>query len=195
MTFLEKWLNAQQKNQSRLAIGLAPRVLDMPAPIMRFDDPFLPFGRAIIENTQDLVCAYVFDLASYLALGAAGARALERTIPIVPPDIPKILHAPFVTAGYVKAAFEEAFAVDAVTLATDNANVILPYVEQHGAFINLTPLPLDIPNLGMYDTDGFVLGETRVIWITDEIIYASKHMNFEEKVRAAAETYRKKSYE
>lgn len=196
MNFSEKWLHAQQKNHSKLAIGLAPRVLDMPAPIMRYDDPFLPFGRAIIENTADLACAYVFDLASYLALGAAGARALERTIPIVPLDIPKILHAPFVTAGYVRAAFEEAFAVDAVTLATEDRTIISAYLQapQHGAFVLQHNLP-PAQNLGLYDANGFTLGANKVRWITDEIIYASAMLNFAEKVRQAAEHYRKLSHE
>ncbi len=200
MNFSEKWLHAQQKNHSKLAIGLAPRVLDMPAPIMRYDDPFLPFGRAIIENTADLACAYVFDLASYLALGAAGARALERTIPIVPLDIPKILHAPFVTAGYVRAAFEEAFAVDAVTLATEDRTIISAYLQapQHGAFIPSLFTERGQGgevNLGTYDANGFTLGANKVRWVTDEIIYASAMLNFAEKVRRAAEHYRKLSHE
>ncbi len=193
MKFVDKWIQAQQKNKSRLAIGLAPRLVEMPAPIMRYDDPFLPFGRAIIENTQDLVCAYVFDLASYLTLGAAGARALERTIPIVPDNLPRILHGPFVTAAYVKTA--EAFAVDAVTLTAENPEVILPYIEDERRAVFLQKTVLHRPNIGTYTENHVELGGSRVLWITDPIIYASGKMDFEEQVRAAAEKYRNKSHE
>lgn len=190
MNFVEKWHHAQQMNHSRLAIGIAPRLVNMPAPIMRYDDPFLPFGRAIIEATRDLVCAYVFDLASYLAIGAAGARALERTIPLVPNDIPRILHGPFVTPDYAAAAFDEAFAADAVTLLSEDSAVVLPYVEdeRHGAFVKNAALRM--PNLGTYSDTILELGNIQVRWITDPIIYASGRMDFEQQVRAAAEKYR-----
>lgn len=193
MNFVDKWIQAQQKNKSLLAIGIAPRLVEMPAPIMRYDDPFLPFGRTIIENTQDLVCAYVFDLAGYLALGAAGARALERTIPIVPDTIPRILHGPFVTAAYVNMA--EAFAVDAVTLAAENPAVIMPYVEDERRAVFAQKPILNRSNVGIYTEHHFEIGGSRVLWITDPIIYASGRMDFEEQMRAAAEKYRIKSHE
>src|SRR4051812_25649910 len=94
---------------------MSPRLTKMPLPMQRYDDPFLPFGKAIIAATQDLVCAYVFDLAAYLAIGAAGAVALERTIAFVGENNLTVLHAWFADSGYISAA--EAFGVDAVTLA------------------------------------------------------------------------------
>ena len=97
---------AQAARDSDLALMLSPRLAQMPLPMQRYDDPFLPFGKAIIDATRDLVCAYVFDLAAYLALGAAGAVALERTIAYAGTDdaTVTILHAPFVGAAYVDAA-------------------------------------------------------------------------------------------
>src|SRR5689334_7364687 len=81
---------AQQATQSTLAISLAPTLNKLPLELQRFDDPFLPFGKAVIDATADLVCAYVFHLGPYLALGAAGAVALERTIAYVPQTAIKI---------------------------------------------------------------------------------------------------------
>lgn len=193
-TFSEKW---QALQHSRLAIGIAPQVTRLPAPVARYDDPFLPFGRAIIEATAEFACAFVFDLASYLALGAAGARALERTIPIVPDHLIKILHAPFFTADYVEAAFEAAFGVDAVTLANDDSMVVEAYAHNpvHGAFVlNGSPGSLNLPNVGSYNATGFtLLRSARVLWVTDQIIYASGTHEYEAAAREQAEIFQHKS--
>lgn len=111
----------QASRNTTLGLVIAPRLTTLPLPIQRYDDPFLPFGKAIIGATRDLVCAYVFDLAAYLAIGAAGAVALERTIAYARADGETIciLHAPFATDSYVQAMSDAAFAVDAVTLTAD----------------------------------------------------------------------------
>lgn len=190
--FHEKWHAAQVQNQSRLALGIAPRLAKMPLPIARYDDPFLPFGRAIIEVTSDLVCAYVFDLASYLALGAAGARALERTIPLVPRHIPTILHGPFVTADYAQAAFENAFSADAVTLMTSDPDVIAAYLENpvHGVFVQQSSAYLNRFNVGTYSADQLTMHGSRALWITEPILYASGKDDFQETARQQAEKFR-----
>ena len=72
----------------------------MPYPMQRYDDPFLPYGRAVIDATSDIACAYVFDLAAYLSIGASGAIALERTIAYVPSPSLTILHGMFTRAEY-----------------------------------------------------------------------------------------------
>jgi hypothetical protein len=61
-SFYDKLRAAQSQRESDLALLLAPKLAKMPLPIARYDDPFLPFGKAIIDATRDLVCAYVFDL-------------------------------------------------------------------------------------------------------------------------------------
>jgi hypothetical protein len=142
MTFTAILEAAQKHDSCTLAIGLAPSLKNLPYSIQSYDDPFLPLGKAIIDATHELVCAYVFDLAAYLALGAAGAVALERTIAYVPGRIVKILHGPFATGDYAQAAFEEAFNVDAVTLIpTLDRALIAAYLEQshHGAIVNMPP--------------------------------------------------------
>jgi hypothetical protein len=142
MTFTAILEAAQKHDSCTLAIGLAPSLKNLPYSIQSYDDPFLPLGKAIIDATHDLVCAYVFDLAAYLALGAAGAVALERTIAYVPGSVVKILHGPFATGDYAQAAFEDAFNVDAVTLIpTLDRALIGAYTEQphHGVIVNMTP--------------------------------------------------------
>src|SRR5712691_1568133 len=129
---------AQRATQSTLAISLAPKLNQLPLEIQRYDDPFLPFGKAVIDSTADLVCAYVFHLGAYLALGGAGAVALERTIAYVPAPAIKILHGPFGNDEYVRAAFEQGFGANAVTLgAFGDSQIIKLYLEdkEHGAFV------------------------------------------------------------
>src|SRR5258708_21188810 len=118
MTFHHLLEAAQRVSQSTLAISLAPKLNQLPLEIQRYDDPFLPFGKAVIDATADLACAYVFHLGAYLALGGAGAVALERTIAYVPAGAIKILHGPFATAEYVSAAFGDGFGPDSVTLVS-----------------------------------------------------------------------------
>lgn len=88
-TFRERWEAAQARSGGNLAIGIAPALDKLPAAVAKIDDPFLPLGKLIINTTADLVCAYVFHLSAYLAIGAAGAIALERTLAYVPTGILK----------------------------------------------------------------------------------------------------------
>ena len=71
MTFTAILEAAQKHDSCTLAIGLAPSLKNLPYSIQSYDDPFLPLGKAIIDATHELVCAYVFDLAAYLSLGAS----------------------------------------------------------------------------------------------------------------------------
>lgn len=103
--------------QSHYVVHLAPRIELLPLPVQRFDDPFLPFGRSIIEATQDIVCGYILDFPAYMALAAAGARALERTIALIEREKLRILHGPFLGEGYSAMADHTAFGVDALTVS------------------------------------------------------------------------------
>jgi hypothetical protein len=193
MDFIDKWRAIQTTHQSKLVIGLAPRLEKMPAPIARYDDPFLPFGRAVIEATADLACGYALDLASYLALGAAGAIALERTIPVIPREIPVILHGAFATPDYAKAAFDSPFAVDAVTLTEGALSVLRAYTadHRHAAFVDaksaISPMG---GNVGFYTQEHFELADLRALWITEPIIYAAGTLDFTEYIRVAADKFR-----
>ncbi len=200
-TFRDRLLRAQAEHRSTLAVGLAPRLEKMPYPIQRYDDSFLPFGKAIIDATHEAACAYVFDLAAYLSLGASGAIALERTIAYVPAPLIKILHGPFITADYTRAASESAFMTDAVTLATLDPAVISAYLDdpQRGAFVEAEDTArlhaLSAQHLGQLGRCQLA-GDHRVLmlldscpplrWYTDAITLASRADDFREAARAAA---------
>jgi len=117
LTFKQKLADAQQQG-GQSALFIAPRIEKMPYGIMRYDEPFLPFGKAMIDASQGLVCAFVFDLAAYMALGAVSMVALERTIDYVPRDVITILHGAFGNADFAVVMDENAYGIDAVTLAT-----------------------------------------------------------------------------
>ena len=206
MKFDERVQQAYQASGSTLVIGIAPRLDQLPRPIQSHDEPLLPYGRAIIEATSDVVCGYAFHLGAYLALGAAGAIALERTLASVPNTAIKILHAPFVNADYVRASYEDAFNADAVTLATLDSGVIGAYTQQpaHGVFVQ-TATELehaglrerrDLPQaqVGSYRAMGeahnvlHLLTETAptLHWQWDKPIFAARGADFREVMRAAA---------
>jgi orotidine-5'-phosphate decarboxylase len=142
MTFLEKLSRAQQKNHSYLCVGLDIVIANTPLPLQVYDEPMLPFARAIIEATQDLVCAYKPNLGFYLAEGAAGMVALERIVRAIPPDIPIILDGKFGDIGntaqaYARGAFEQ-FHADAVTLSPYmGSDSVKPFLadKEHGVFV------------------------------------------------------------
>jgi orotidine-5'-phosphate decarboxylase len=142
MTFLEKLASAQQKNSSYLCVGLDIVVANSPLPILDQDEPMLPFARAIIEATEDLVCAYKPNLGFYIAEGAAGVVALERIVRLIPPHIPIILDGKFGDIGntaeaYARGAFEP-FRADAVTLAPYiGSDSVKPFLKRadKGAFV------------------------------------------------------------
>jgi orotidine-5'-phosphate decarboxylase len=144
--FVEKLRAAQEANDSWVCVGLDPVVERMPAPVLKRDEPFLPFLKAIVDATADVVCAFKPNLGFYLALGAAGVIALERIVTYIPDEIPVILDAKFNDIGhtaqaYARGAFE-ALGVDAVTTN--------PYLGQDGI----------APFLGSADRAAFVLART-----------------------------------
>ncbi|MCA9909226.1 MAG: hypothetical protein KC519_11300 [Anaerolineae bacterium] len=122
-------------------IWLSPRLAALPLPILRYDDPFLPFGKDSISATRDLACVYVFDLAAYMALGAPGVVALERTIHYANAggDVLTVLHGPLASACYLTACGETAFAVAGVTVS-DPALVDV-YAAQHEAGVFVVGVP------------------------------------------------------
>ncbi len=189
----------QRKRQTTLALLMCPRLAQLPLPIQKYDDPFLPFGKAIIDETRDHVCAYVFDLAAYLALGAAGAVALERTIAYAGAahDTLTILHGPFASPDYVAAVGTVGFAVDAVTV-TDEA-LLDPYTGAgFGAFVvrsGEAPVIIPLPgDAGSYwpDAELFTLlspsdHSLQIRLAGERTLYAGRGDDFAERARQALE--------
>jgi orotidine-5'-phosphate decarboxylase len=145
-TFVEKLQAAQTVNDSWVCVGLDPVLERMPGPLLKYDDPFLPFLKAIVDATADLVCAYKPNLGFYLALGAAGAIALERIIAYISDEIPIILDAKSNDIGHTAQAYArgvfDALGADAVT--------VNPYLGQDGV----------APFLAHADKAAFVLART-----------------------------------
>jgi orotidine-5'-phosphate decarboxylase len=133
--FLNKLIQAQRERRSCLCVRLDIVTARTPLPIQVYDEPMLPFARAIIEATRDLVCAYQFNLGYYLAEGAAGVVALERIVRLVPDEIPIILDGPFCAAGamaeaYARGAFDQLKA-DAVTIFPyAGSDVVRPFLKR-----------------------------------------------------------------
>ena len=120
MSYLDKLHRAQQANRSWVCLGLDPQPDRLPVAALKWDEPLLPFNRAIIDATADLVCAYKPNLGFYLQWGAAGVIALERSIAYIPDHIPVILDAKIGDIGHTQAAWGrglfDVWNVDAVTV-------------------------------------------------------------------------------
>ena len=86
---------AVSANNSLLCVGLDPNPDRIPERYQIVGntslDSILTWNRAIIEDTQDLVCAYKPNIAFYEALGSAGIDLLEQTIELIPSHVPVIL--------------------------------------------------------------------------------------------------------
>ena len=134
--FISKLAHASQKNRSWLCIGL-----DLDPALMPAVKP-LEFGKAIIDATHDLVCAYKPNLAFYEALGIKGLTILEKLREHIPSDIPIIGDAKRSDVGntakaYAKALFST-FGFDAATvnpyLGFDSIEPFISYRDK-GVFI------------------------------------------------------------
>lgn len=134
--FVDRLDAAARRNNSLLCVGLDPWRPSMPI------DDIAEFGRAIVEATCDLVCAYKPQAAFYEADGPAGLEALKSTIDAVPEGIPVILDVKRGDLGntsvaYAKAAFE-VWGADAVTvtpyMGRDSIQPFLDY-EDKGVFV------------------------------------------------------------
>lgn len=142
MSYLHKLRAAQERNNSWLCVGLDPDPARLPLPAMQWDEPVLPFNKAIIDATVDLVCAYKPNLGFYLQWGAAGVIALERTIAYIPEDIPVIIDCKTGDIGNTQAAWGvglfDVWGVDAVT--------VNPYVGADA----IRPMVGERPDRGVY---------------------------------------------
>ena len=197
--FVEKLTTVQAGRNTNIVLMFNPRLDLLPLPITRFDDPFFPFGKQVIDATQDMICAYMFDLASYMALGAAGVIALERTIGYIAHQTPTILHAPFTGTAYSRAMDRTAFDVDALTI-TDAADLNF-YIKNppHAAFVtqsNEVDTEAHPKQGGIFwqDADAMTLivnNQIRLLQVTtNEVLFAGKLDNFTDDIRSAIEAMR-----
>lgn len=192
--FLEKLSRLREERQSNIALFLNPRLENLPISISRFDDPFLPYSKALIDMSKDLLVAYVFDLAAYLSLGAAGAVALERSIRYAGDSV-TILHAPFAHEGYSAMADITGLGVDAITVT--KVSLLQTYLEK-APFAAFATEATEIPQLGGYFAAEKhemayldAAGQAQVLRLTDDsLLFASKREDYLEIVRKGLEAMR-----
>ena len=174
-----------ENTSNNIILHMNPVFELLPLPITRYDDPFLPFGKAIISATSDHVAGYFFDFAAYLTMGGAGAVALERTIAYVPENCVSILHGAFTGTGYSAMASDAAFNLDAITVATEQD---LKYYTENAPYmafqVSHNEKTITVKG-GLYHTGTGTLsvGERHLSLTTNDILYASKLDDFAEKVR------------
>jgi len=123
MTFQQKLDLIEKNNNSLLCVGLDSNIHKLPKQFLKKDYPQFSFNKWIIEQTNDLVCAYKPNTAFYEARGADGIMELRMTCHYLKkhyPEIPIILDAKrgdigSTNEGYVEFAYEY-LGVDAITL-------------------------------------------------------------------------------
>jgi len=95
ISFIEKIIKAQQKNNSLVCVGLDTTPKKLPNSIKGIV-PVFDFNKAIVERTADLICALKPNIAFYSSQGSEAETVLEKTIGFIHanyPDIPVILDA------------------------------------------------------------------------------------------------------
>jgi len=122
MTFVEKVLGAERRNDSLLCVGLDPEPGKFPGSWKNDASRIHDFCAAIVDATHDLVLAFKPQIAYFAAHGAeAQLERLIAHIRKVAPDVPVILDAKRGDIGstaeqYAREAFER-YGADAVTLS------------------------------------------------------------------------------
>lgn len=186
LTFVEKLKNAQA-TRSSFALYIAPKVDKLPPAFQQYDDPFLPYMRSVYAATENLVCAYVFNFASYLALGAAGTIALERSIASAAQTHITILDARFSTGDFAAIWDEAAFNCDAVTTTTEAPLLAYQTRPDRQAFTvtdsEAYPARFD-PASGL-----ILLGEYVLTLLPSDTLDRARSLTFEDTLRSAVRDY------
>ncbi|OGA33085.1 MAG: orotidine 5'-phosphate decarboxylase [Betaproteobacteria bacterium RIFCSPLOWO2_12_FULL_64_23] len=139
MNFIDRLRQAWAAQQTLLCVGLDPDPARLPAQLASSAYPIFEFGRAIVDATADLVCAFKPQIAYYAA--ARAEDQLEMTIAHIRrhhPAIPVILDAKRGDIGstaemYAREAFVR-YQADAVTvnpyLGFDSLQPFLDYADK-----------------------------------------------------------------
>lgn len=187
LTATEKLQTIYNAHKTHWMVYLSPQVDKLPLAIQRHDDPFLPYIRAIQDAIGDLICGYIFDLGAYLALGGAGAVALERSIHHVRETHFVIVDAAVASAQYTGFWDDTAYRCDGITIA--DARVIdayrtrtdrLPFLIQNGEVDGRTT-PTWWPASNMWG-----VGTMRIRQLSNGFLEASRSLMFEETLRQNA---------
>jgi len=138
MIFLDKLQQATALNQSMLCVGLDPEPARFPQGMTGQAAHIFDFCAAMVDATNDLVCAFKPQIAYFAAHRAeAQLEQLIAHIRRVAPAVPVILDAKRGDIGstaeqYAIEAFER-YGADAVTLSPFMGfDSLEPYVKRHG---------------------------------------------------------------
>lgn len=142
MRFLDRLRRTVEIKNSLLCVGLDPELDRLPEGFPRTSDGIVAFNRAVVDATQDYVCAYKPNLAFYEALGPDGDRVLRDTLRAIPSNVLTIGDAKRADIGntsrfYAKALFE-VFGFDAVTANPYlGGDALQPFLDDadHGTFV------------------------------------------------------------
>jgi orotidine-5'-phosphate decarboxylase len=99
-SFIDKLREAQHRNDSWVCVGLDPVVDRLPDCVKKADNPLATFGRAIVEATSDIACAFKPNPAFWFSEGPAGVQALQEVVGSIPGDVPIILDGKYADVGH-----------------------------------------------------------------------------------------------
>ena len=175
MSFLEKYSNTVQRNNSFVCVGLDPDPSKLPEHLKERSNPTRAFLREIIAATRDIACAYKPNFGFFGAQGIAGWEALQGAVHAIPNDIPILLD--FKAGDIGNTAEQYAYmaycqlGVDAVTvnplMGTDAIEPFLAYQNGCAFLLCLTSNPGSADILRLNTDHGVlyeVLAQKAVAW-------------------------------
>ena len=175
MSFLTKYENAVQRNNSFVCVGLDPDMTKLPAHFLGTPNPMRDFLTEIVAATRDIACAYKPNFAFFGAQGIAGWEALQGAIDAIPQDLPIVLDFKAGDIGntaehYATMAYQQ-LGVDAVTvnplMGTDAIAPFLAYRNGCAFLLCLTSNPGSADILRLNTDRGAlyeVLAQKAVVW-------------------------------
>jgi len=91
MKFFEKYKKITRKNKTLVCVGLDSNIEKLPKKFRSKKYPQFEFNKYIIDQTNDLVCAYKPNCAFYEARGSAGIAELKMTIDYLNRVYPEVI--------------------------------------------------------------------------------------------------------
>ena len=145
MKSYQKFLKSIEKKKTYLCIGLDSDIDKIPNFLKSNKDPIFEFNKAIINSTSDLTACYKINFAFYEQLGINGIESLNKTIEIIPKDIPVIADVKRGDIGNTSKKYAQAcydyFKVDAVTVNPYMGyDSVSPFLEYNDKFVFLLAL-------------------------------------------------------
>ena len=173
MNASEKFLNKFSEGK-HVCVGLDTDIEKIPSFLLTESDPIFRFNRMIIDHTANHAAAYKINLAFYESNGKKGIESLEKTLEVIPENIPVIGDAKRGDIGntakiYAKAIFEY-YNFDASTInplmGRDSVQPFLDYTDKINFILGLTS------NIGANDFEKLQLADGKFLF--QEIIEKTK---------------------